>query len=157
MKPTQPAYRLTELLEQVSHDMQAHEQEQIRHSELSRLSPAQLRYLDAVYHLENPTLSELAERLGSSKPTISVTVEKLTEKGFVKKVRSGDDRRSAHIHLTAAGAAAAREHDEIHRRFVKRMSRRLTAEEQRRLVELLEHGLGRNTSEQEGNTDETAE
>jgi DNA-binding MarR family transcriptional regulator len=145
--PVQPEQRLTELFERISHDMEAHEQEEIRQSRLARLSPAQIRYLDMIYHLENPTLSELAERVGSSKPTVTLTVEKLAENGLAEKVWSDADRRSAHIHLTAAGTAAAQEHEEIHRRFVRRISRRLTEEEQRNLADLLERGLGREAAE----------
>ena len=49
------------------------------------------------------SLSELAETQSVSLPTMSNSVSRLEERGWVERKRSDDDRRKVMIHLTPAG------------------------------------------------------
>lgn len=50
-----------------------------------------------------PSLSELAARVGISRPAISKVIRNLAMKGFVEHVQSSVDRRVTHIRITVEG------------------------------------------------------
>jgi len=54
--------------------------------------------------MKNPSLSGLARELKLTKPIITVLVDKLVEKGYVKRVKSDEGRRSMHLHIDEKGA-----------------------------------------------------
>ncbi|HNT41639.1 MAG TPA: MarR family transcriptional regulator, partial [Tenuifilaceae bacterium] len=62
------------------------------------LTITQMHYLETINLLGNPNITELSAQLKLSKPTVTVSVDKLIEKGCVYKIQSDEDRRSAHIH-----------------------------------------------------------
>ena len=60
-----------------------------------------MNYLETIDILDNPNITELAQQLKLSKPTVKVAIDKLIEKEYyIYKIRSDEDRRSAHLHLT---------------------------------------------------------
>ncbi len=101
---------LTRKIEEIEADV-------IENSELTKLSRKQIYYLDIINQMKNPTLGELAEKLGLSKPSITVIVEKLVQSGYIEKVKSDADRRVSHIHLGGKGKKIAQLHDDIHSRI----------------------------------------
>jgi DNA-binding MarR family transcriptional regulator len=71
------------------------------------LSPAQaaaLRYLGRANRLSR-TVSALAAYQGTTRGTVSQTVKALERAGYLQRVRSDRDGRSARLDLTAAGRA----------------------------------------------------
>jgi len=79
-------------------------EETINQTDLEDLTPQQLNYLRVIIRLGNPTLSELANELKITKPTVTAMVDKLVEKGYVMRVKSDADRRSMHLHIDKKGA-----------------------------------------------------
>ncbi len=71
-----------------------------RECEHGDLSLAQLNLLLAVRGKGEVTLSELAEILAVSPPSVSVMVERLVEKGLLVRERSTSDRRKVVIHVS---------------------------------------------------------
>jgi DNA-binding MarR family transcriptional regulator len=78
-------------------------EETIIQSDFNDLTRKQFHYLQVIIRMKNPALSELARELGITKPTVTVLVDKLVEKGYVRRVKSDDDRRSMHLHLNKKG------------------------------------------------------
>ncbi len=64
------------------------------------LSLAQLNLIAAVRGRGEVTLSELAEILAVSPPSVSVMVERLVEKGMLVRERATSDRRKVVIHVS---------------------------------------------------------
>ena len=64
------------------------------------LSLAQLNLIIAVRGKGEVTLSELAEILAVSPPSVSVMVERLVEKGMLVRERATGDRRKVVIHIS---------------------------------------------------------
>jgi len=91
--------------------------------------------------LHNPNITELARNLKLTKPTVKVAVDKFIEKDFLYKIKSDDDRRSAHLHLTEKGKLINQMHNYYHRRIAESLSRKLNREELDALVGLLNKGL----------------
>lgn len=105
---------------------------------LSSLTLTQMHYLEVINHLGNPSLTELAQSLRLTKPTVKVAVDKLIGKDYIVKVRSDADRRSAHIHLTEKGKLINQMHDFAHRRIAETIAKRINQDEIAQLVEILE-------------------
>jgi DNA-binding MarR family transcriptional regulator len=108
---------------------------------LLSLTHTQMHYLDTINVLHNPNITELARILKLTKPTVKVAVDKLIEKDFLYKIRSDEDRRSAHLHLTEKGKLINQMHDYYHRRIAESFRRKLNKEELETLAGLLDKVL----------------
>lgn len=95
-------------------------------------------FTSEIHHKVNPTITELAADLCVSKPSVSVIVDKLIQKGFVKKVQSADDKRTFYLHLTKSGRKCAIFNDSIHGRFAAKVKKILDGKEIDQLSFLLE-------------------
>jgi DNA-binding MarR family transcriptional regulator len=109
--------------------------------DLSGLTLTQMHYLETISNLGNPNLTELAAAIKLSKPTVKVALDKLIEKNYVFKVRSDEDRRSAHLHLTEKGKQINKSHDLAHEKIAGLICERLNREEQQELIGLLNRFL----------------
>lgn len=83
-------------------------------SEFAGLTLTQLNYLENINQLFNPTLTELSAKLKLKKPTVKVSVDRLCEKGYIHRVKSDEDKRSAHLHLTPSGLHINQMHNKAH-------------------------------------------
>ena len=101
------------------------------------MTHTQMHYLETINLLDNPNITELATTLKLTKPTVKVAVDKFIEKDFLYKVRSDEDRRSAHLHLTEKGKLINQMHDYYHRRIAESFTRKLSREELETIVGLL--------------------
>lgn len=82
-------------------------------------------------------LGELAELLGVSSPTMSNTITALENRGWVRRLRSDEDRRLVFIHLAPAGQAVL---DEMEAHMQARLSEflvELAHDKQALLIEAL--------------------
>jgi DNA-binding MarR family transcriptional regulator len=107
------------------------------------LTVRQLHCLETIHILQHPTPSELARALKISKPSATVMIDKLVEKDYVEKVKTDEDRRIAHIHLTKKGIKASQWHDEVHQDFAALLLRDLSGEEIFQLEKILAKALKR--------------
>jgi len=72
-------------------------------SGFSKLTINQFQYIDAIYELGEPTLTEIADRLNITKASVTTGINKLINMGFVSKSQSNEDKRVYHVCLTATG------------------------------------------------------
>lgn len=64
------------------------------------------------------TVSMLASRLGVTLPTVTVSVNKLEKKGYLKKSKNASDGRSVLITLTEKGVRATRLNEYFHEQMI---------------------------------------
>lgn len=69
----------------------------------SQITISQFHYIDVINELKQPTITEIADKLSIAKASVSNSVNKLIEKGFVAKTQSVQDKRVYHITLTKKG------------------------------------------------------
>jgi DNA-binding MarR family transcriptional regulator len=74
---------LVQINERMHRSMQSFKREAIGRSEHTDVTIAQLYYVEALFRLKRPTLSELSTELGLSKASASVAIHKLIHKGLV--------------------------------------------------------------------------
>ena len=132
-----PKRTLRESIDLLTRKMEEIEVDTIENSELSKLTRKQIYYLDVINQMKNPTLSEISDRLGLSKPSVTVFVEKLVQQGYLEKVKSDEDRRVSHIHLGEKGNMVARLHDTIHERIEMHLTQSLNDAEIEQLAAIL--------------------
>jgi len=130
-------YTLTEIVDILTRTMGEMESRVLSGSEFAALSMRQLHYLDMINRLGHPTLSELAQELGVSRPSVTAAVTKLMEAGFVAKVASDEDRRVSHVHLAKKGHRIVKLHDAVPQSVADLFTNALNKRELRELVRML--------------------
>lgn len=110
-------------------------------TELKDLTIRQLHCIELIHTMGNPRLSELTEKMKITKASTSVMLDRLEEHGFIIKVKSDSDRRSAHVHLTEKGDKAAHLHADVHKQFATLLTNKLTKSEKDILVVLLNKAI----------------
>jgi len=130
--------KLVDIIAKFSHKIVQLEEAAKNQFSYSDLTLTQMNYLETIYQLENPNLTELAAELNLTKPTVKVAIDKLIEKDYLYRVKSDADRRSAHLHLTEKGKVINHMHDEAHKRMAQLIGNCLNQDERKQLVTLLE-------------------
>lgn len=88
----------------------------------------------------NPQVNQrrLGEALDISAPNMAVMLDRLVERGWVERVRSTEDRRAMHIHLTPAGVELVARAEKIAATMENPALRALSTAERALLIELLQ-------------------
>jgi len=107
-------------------------------SEIMDLAATQMSYLESIDELKNPSLTELSTNLKLKKPSVTVVVDRLMQKGCVYKTHSDEDRRSTHLHLTEVGKQINQRHELAHQYLIELFSRKLSVEELTKLNEIFD-------------------
>lgn len=83
------------------------------------------------------TMSQVAEGLRISVGALTTAMDKLTEKGYVKRFRGRTDRRTMKVMLTPKGRQAYEKHDKFHKDMVDAAIADLNEKERKLLLEAL--------------------
>lgn len=106
-------------------------------SDAKDLTSTQINYLETIEELDNPNITELSARLGLKKPSVTIVVDRLIQKGCVYKTHSDNDRRSSHLHLTEVGRQINMRHDLAHEYLTDMVTKKLNEEELKTFSEIL--------------------
>jgi len=87
----------------------------------------------------NPEVNQkrIGQALDISAPNMAVTLDRLVERGWVRRVRSDKDRRAQHIHLTPKGRDLVQRAEKIALTMEDTALRVLSSAERALLIELL--------------------
>ena len=85
------------------------------------LTHTELHLIEAIGQ-DSLTMNELAEKIGITMGTATVAVSKLTEKGFIARVRSNSDRRKVFVSLTPKGSKALDYHNNYHKMIMSTLT-----------------------------------
>jgi DNA-binding MarR family transcriptional regulator len=120
-----------------------YKEEFIGKSKYSDVTVNQLIYLEAIFHLGDPTLSELADHLRISRASASVGVGKLAAAGLAQKTRSSADSRVHHVRLTKEGSALIQAEVKALSAFADRIKEALSEDEIKTLTEIFQKVVAR--------------
>jgi DNA-binding MarR family transcriptional regulator len=101
------------------------------------LAPGQFAILVLVHENPDTTQQGLCEGIGVDKSTFAIALDRLAERGLIRRVRSTEDRRSNSLRLTPKGDAARKAMIRHVARHERRAFARLTAPERKQLMDLL--------------------
>lgn len=105
--------------------------------DFSHLTVSQFQYIDAIAALGEPTVSEVAARLGFARASATTALNKLAALGFVVKTQSEADRRVFRVNLTESGQQLAQAKAQTIKTYVDFIAAALTAEEARQFETIL--------------------
>lgn len=127
---------LLEKIEILTHLVGELDQGVVVSDKLANISASQLCYLKAIDKLGSPSYSELTQKLGLSKPSVSNGVTRLLQKGLVRKTQSAQDRRVYHISITEKGKTVVEAYKDIYRDYARTLAVILEPSEMDVLIEL---------------------
>lgn len=104
---------------------------------LNRLSITEIHIIEAISKVNVPSMSEVAQRLMVTVGTLSTSVNRLVQKGFVSSKRSELDRRVVLLSLTEKGLEALKIHDEFHEKMIDNILENTKVNEDALLIESL--------------------
>lgn len=130
--------KIVTVISKLSHNLAEMEELARKELNLRELTVAQMHYLEVLNALENPNITELATEMRLTKPTVTVAIDKLIQKGYIYKVQSDEDRRSSHLHLTKKGMLINQMHEHAHAQFAELMQESLEPVELEQLTLLLD-------------------
>ena len=93
------------------------EERVLQNEKCKNLSISELHLIEKIGTESAVTVTQIAEKLNITLPSVTAAINKLCLKGYVKKERSHEDRRTVWVTLTEAG----REVEAIHERFHKEL------------------------------------
>jgi DNA-binding MarR family transcriptional regulator len=129
--------KLVKIIEKMSHEIVQMEEAAKEQFNFKELTLTQMNYLETISQLLNPNLTELSAEMNLTKPTVNVAIDKLIQKDLIYRIRSYEDRRSTHLHLTEKGKLINQMHDYAHRRLAELMIKDLEPTEKEQLEFLL--------------------
>ncbi|MEX0345348.1 MAG: MarR family winged helix-turn-helix transcriptional regulator [Rhizobiaceae bacterium] len=91
----------------------------------------------ALGQADGQTPGELAEKIGVRPPTVTKTINRLSEQGFVDRRASAEDGRQSHVFLTDAGRSALSAIKRAVRKTEENLLSGLTKKDRKRLRKLL--------------------
>ncbi len=111
--------------------------------DIEDFSQQQLHYLQVIVRLQNPTITELARELKLTKPTVTVLVDKLVSRGYVRRVPSDSDRRVTHLHIDEKGKIVEQIQKSAYKKMEDRISSELDESEIAMLTDILKKLAGK--------------
>jgi DNA-binding MarR family transcriptional regulator len=108
---------------------------------LPGLSIRQFYYLDLIRKLKSPTLTEVSNSLGITKPSGTEVISKLISLGYLKKEKDLHDKREIRISITKKGKEISKITHDANEILVKELEGKLSQRELNSLSKILKKGL----------------
>lgn len=131
------AEELIYVIQSITRNIRELKEKEIENMELQDFSFSYFRYIEAVNMLEKPTFVELTMKMGLSKPTVTIMVNKLIDKGFIQKTKSPEDGRIYYLSLTAKGKEIIDSYNDIYKKYTEQIADRFNKKEMDILISLL--------------------
>jgi len=94
----------------------------------------QFYYLRGIQRNDSITLTELAQKLGVSKPSANAAITKLMKDGFVIRTQSDVDQRKFLLTLTEKGCQVFKHKQRVFEAFIEQIEKNTTENQQKTLV-----------------------
>lgn len=101
------------------------------------LSAAEFSILELLYHKGRTPLQRIGDKILVTSGTITYTVDKLEEKGYLKRVACQEDRRVTYAEITEQGQELFDQIFPAHADMIEALMNGLTAEEKQTAITLL--------------------
>jgi DNA-binding MarR family transcriptional regulator len=95
---------------------------------------SQYFYLQGIQRNNNITLTELALKIGVSKPSANAAITRLMKDEFIIRTRSDIDQRKFHLSLSKKGHQVFEHKQRAYRKFIEQLEKTTTENQQKILV-----------------------
>jgi len=130
---------LNELLVKLFNDILQIEEQCLKDERFKDLSITEIHVIEAIGTDGERNMSSVARDLDVTIGTLTMSINNLVKKGYVKRERSEEDRRIVLISLTEKGKGAYTSHANFHKEMIETTIAKLTDPEKEVLVAALEN------------------
>ncbi len=127
---------VNELLVDIFNRILAIEGEDLKNKGI-KLSMSEVHVLEAVEKVEQPTMTNIANKLGITVGSLTVSVNTLYQKGYVSRERDPDDRRKVVVGLLPKAEEVLEKHNDFHNEMIDSIFKDLKLEEDELLISSL--------------------
>jgi DNA-binding MarR family transcriptional regulator len=120
---------LNELLVRLFKDLMEIEGRCLVNEEFKDISYNDFHIIEAIGTKEPKSMSATAKLMRVTTGTLTKAMDGLTDKGYVIRERSKQDKRVVWVYLTDKGKAAYAHHEEFHRNMIANIKSQLTEQE----------------------------
>ncbi|MGT2756059.1 MarR family winged helix-turn-helix transcriptional regulator [Streptococcus ovuberis] len=113
------------------------EENSLKSSQFNDLSLKEMHTIDAIGSIKDCQPTHVAQTLMVTLGTVTASLNRLEEKGYIERKRSMRDRRVVNLYLTKKGRLIYRLHRKFHRRMIAEIAEGFTPEE----FEVMKKGL----------------
>lgn len=128
---------LNDLLVKLFNNILTFEEDALIVDEFSDISLNDMHVLEAIGLNQKKNMSSIAKVLDVTVGTLTIAMNNLVKKGYVKRVRSAKDRRVVLVSLTDKGERAHVHHETFHDKMIQDIMNRLDKDQMDMLVEAL--------------------
>ncbi len=125
------------IVKSLFHDVMDLEGKAILTGEFQNITNNDMHVIEVIGMGEPKNMSGVAKELSVTVGTLTIAINSLVKKGYVKRKRSEQDRRVVYISLTELGERAYLHHEQFHKDMVAAMVTAIPADE----MEVLMKGL----------------
>lgn len=129
--------QVNDYLVRIFNEIQSIEEQALSKSQFSNLSIKEMHTIEAIGLEGKNSANQVAQKLNITPGTLSVSIQNLVKKGYVKRVKSKTDRRVTRLQLTKEGRLVYRLHHKFHMEMVRDTVAGLNKDE----GQVLLHGL----------------
>lgn len=120
---------VNELFSEVFNDILRIEEKTLRNGVFKDISLSEVHTVEVIGMYEPKNMSDVAKKLNITVGTLTVAINKLVRKGYVKRERSSSDRRVVNVSLTNKGRVLYRFHAKFHSDMIREVILELTEQE----------------------------
>ena len=121
--------RINDYLTSIFNNILVIEEVSLRGSRFKDISIKEMHTIDVVGKFPNATPSQVSKELMVTLGTVTTSLNNLERKGYIERLRSDQDRRVVHLHLTKKGRLVHRLHKRFHKAMVERIIEGMSPEE----------------------------
>lgn len=128
---------LNYLLVHLFNDILKIEEQQLITEEYRDISITDMHVIEAIGYDSSRNMSSVAKDLGITMGTLTIAINNLVKKDYVKRARSSKDRRVVLICLSPKGQKAYRHHEKFHQKMIDEITKQVNEEEMKILIKTL--------------------
>ncbi len=114
------------------------EERNLKTNGLKNLSITEIHIIEAINKVNFPSMGEVSSKLMVTIGTLSTSVNRLVQKGYVHSERSENDRRVVLLSLTEKGKEAFLIHEAFHNNMISKVLEKSNLKDDNLLVESLQ-------------------
>ncbi len=124
-----------QFIEQYHEVLRVADEEEMKAAGLPDITIHQFFYLREIRRHEQTTLTQLAQTLQVTKPSVNAAVTRLIKDGFVSRIQSTVDQRKYHLSLTKQGHQIFIHKERAYKRFIQQVEHQSSQEQREILAE----------------------
>lgn len=128
---------LNDLLVKLFNNILTYEEDALITEEFKDITLNDMHVIEAIGISQKKNMSSIAKALEVTVGTLTIAMNNLVKKGYVKRVRSAKDRRVVLVSLTDKGEKAYDHHEQFHEQMIHDIMERLKGQQLDVLVEAL--------------------